>query len=480
MYSASPLSESPRPHSSEFARHSTLLAPALLAIVFLGCGSTDGSNGDGTAAAGGTTATSAGAGTTGVAAATSTAPTTNPATTGPTTNPGTGSTGSTTSTPATPGTTVPGPTPPGPAAPGTAGSPGSPSTGGAGPGETTTGGSPSGGTGGTATPTPHPPTAGSATTGDAGSGGQPGLGSGAGAGGQATTAGAGGTPGTGEDPVYSPCPDSGSCAILPLGDSITEGFASSGGGYRVELFRQAVQNGHDITFVGSAQNGPNDVDGHPFPKAHEGHGGYQIDSGPGFSGISGQITESALDNYHPNIVLLMIGTNDINGNNDLGQAPTRLANLIDSITSRAPEALVVVSSILPIERSGADNDGRVYNQAIPGLVDERAAAGQHVVFVDSYGPFTADPNYASSLMSDYLHPNDTGYALLGQTFYDALEPYLPSGTLSLSRPATPSDLQFALRPLTPLQSPTEFGLFRSIEPRAADALGRAPFVAWLG
>jgi len=39
--------------------------------------------------------------------------------------------------------------------------------------------------------------------------------------------------------------------------------------------------------------------------------------GAGHSGISGSITQQAITNYHPNVVLLMIGTNDINGKIDI-------------------------------------------------------------------------------------------------------------------------------------------------------------------
>jgi lysophospholipase L1-like esterase len=28
-------------------------------------------------------------------------------------------------------------------------------------------------------------------------------------------------------------------------------------------------------------------------------------------------------------------------------------------------------------------------------------------------------------MSDFLHPNDAGYVVMGQTWYTALEPFLP-------------------------------------------------------
>jgi lysophospholipase L1-like esterase len=73
------------------------------------------------------------------------------------------------------------------------------------------------------------------------------------------------------------------------------------------------------------------------------------------------------------------------------------------------------------------NDSKVgpYNEAMVGLVDSRAAEGQHVVLLDNWAAFTADPNYANSWMGDSLHPNDAGYAVLGGSFYDAISEYLP-------------------------------------------------------
>jgi len=205
-----------------------------------------------------------------------------------------------------------------------------------------------------------------------------------------------------------------------LGDSITEGFGSSGGGYRVELFHQAVQHGQALTFVGSQQNGPPTPENPPFPKQHEGHGGFTIESGPGYAGIAGPITDNALASYSPHIVLLMIGTNDVNGFIEIDSAPARLGALIDDITTRSPNALVVVASIIPIANPGGDARVRAYDAEIPKLVSDRAATGKHVVFLDNYAAFSADPNYQSTLMYDYLHPNDAGYAVLGRAFYGAI------------------------------------------------------------
>lgn len=256
-----------------------------------------------------------------------------------------------------------------------------------------------------------------------GAGGSTGSSSGTGG---ASTDGAGGSGGTAG---FNPCPtETGSeCKVLPLGDSITEGCCTQPyGGYRIELFRQARADNKGITFVGSLQNGPSMVDGETFPKDHQGHGGYTIDSDAGHSGISGMITQNALQNYQPHIVLLMIGTNDINGNVDINNAPNRLGNLVDDITTRAPDALLVVAAIIPTTNDGTNQKVEAYNSTMEALVAERATAGKHVVFLDNYTVYNENPDYKNALMADGLHPNTAGYEVLGQAFYGVIGDLLPA------------------------------------------------------
>jgi len=229
---------------------------------------------------------------------------------------------------------------------------------------------------------------------------------------------------------YMPCPTTAgtACAVLPLGDSITEGYMASGanGGYRVELFRQAVLAGKNLTFVGTVMNGPTTVENKTFPRRHEGHGGYTI-AGGGQGALAGSITDNAISMYHPHIVLLMVGTNDINGNINVSSAPTRLGQLIDEIIADAPAALVVVASVIPIRDDGNNQRIPSFNAAIPGLVNTRAAAGKHVVYLDNYAAFIKDSSWKTSLMGDNLHPNTAGYAVLGRAFYGAISAALPPG-----------------------------------------------------
>lgn len=254
--------------------------------------------------------------------------------------------------------------------------------------------------------------AGGASNGTAGAGGSAGQGGGAGTGGVA---------------AFNPCPEAGApCIVMPLGDSITDGVGSSapGGGYRVQLFHDAVQAHKALTFVGSATdpNGPGMVDGKTFPRNHEGHPGYTIDNSATTSGISPLVDQSVATN-HPQIILLMIGTNDLS---DLANAPARLAPLLDRIINDAPNALLVVAQINPTRDDGANSIIRTYNDAIAGLVQTRAANGKHITTVDMYAAITAQTNYRTDLMSDFLHPNDAGYVIMGNVWYAAIQSYLPA------------------------------------------------------
>jgi lysophospholipase L1-like esterase len=235
---------------------------------------------------------------------------------------------------------------------------------------------------------------------------------------------------------YKPCPGGGApCIVMPLGDSITYGFgstvsssvkasAATGGGYRVELFTEAVAANQSITFVGSQMTGPvpDTVSGKTFPEGNEGHSGYSMDGGGGSAGaLAGTVTDHALATYKPNIILLMIGTNDMHYSIDLANAPTRLGNLLDEITTDSPNALLVVAQIIAA-KGAQDTATQAYNAAIPGVVQPRQAKGKHIVMVDMYSALKA---WSTTNYYDSEHTNDTGYALMGQTWYAAIKDVLP-------------------------------------------------------
>jgi lysophospholipase L1-like esterase len=247
---------------------------------------------------------------------------------------------------------------------------------------------------------------GSGTSGGAGGAGNDGMGGGLGGGGAGGAAGGGGTGGSAG---FDPCPASGDCKVLPLGDSITFGTPTNNGGYRVELFSQATTDMKHMTFVGSQMDGPAMVAGKPFPKNNEGYPGWTISQIDGIANNMKALKDA------PHIVLLHIGTNDMAQGSS--GAPMRLGKLIDDIVAVLPNSLLVVSSIIPFPAATAAVS--TYNQAVPGLVQQRAAAGRHVIFVDQFKDFP------TSELTDGVHPNDSdGYPRMGRVWYGAIKPYL--------------------------------------------------------
>jgi len=233
----------------------------------------------------------------------------------------------------------------------------------------------------------------------------------------------------GSEPVepsgFAPCPTDGTpCRIMPLGDSITDGIDqtiayASNGGYRLELFRLAVTAGHDVTFVGTRPpNGPNgDVAGQPFPRDHEGISGNTIQQ------VADRV-DAALAANPPHIVLLQIGTNNLY-NGMAANIPGQLAGLLDQITTGAPDALIAVAQITPLGGQFPNNGVDEYNAAIPGIVQERVDAGKHLIIVDQFTRIAATPNFVQQLLPDNIHPNAAGYTIMGETWYGAIEPFLP-------------------------------------------------------
>ena len=169
--------------------------------------------------------------------------------------------------------------------------------------------------------------------------------------------------------------------IMPLGDSITFGAGSATGSYRTELWKDFGSDPNKLSFLGSLEAGPPELGN----KHTEGHSGFTIanEPGSGYGNITDSISGYLNPRVSPDIILLMIGTNDINRQFEEDQAPAKLDHLISLISDRTtglrPNAKLIVSNILPIDDMhnqfawpGADsnrnNDVDIFNATIPGIV----------------------------------------------------------------------------------------------------------------
>jgi lysophospholipase L1-like esterase len=210
-------------------------------------------------------------------------------------------------------------------------------------------------------------------------------------------------------PAYAE--SNGGVRVMPLGDSITDGY-NVPGGYRINLWQRLVGGGYTVDFVGSGFNGPASLADHD----HEGHSGWRIDQ------IDANIV-GWLGAYTPRTILLHIGTNDMNQNYDIANAPARLSALIDKIRANAPDVELFVAQITPETDATLEQRVRNFNATIPGIV---AGKGAKTHLVDQHAALT------TADLADGVHPNAAGYDKMAAVWDSALR----SVPTSLQAPAS--------------------------------------------
>lgn len=204
-----------------------------------------------------------------------------------------------------------------------------------------------------------------------------------------------------------------SIRIMPLGDSLTEGYPQMQGGYRIPLWAGLTASGITAEFVGTMTDSLEWAQPH-----HEGHSGWKIDDLS--QNIGGWIATS-----QPDIILMLIGTNDIlNGQHD-GMSE-RYGTLINQIFAAKPDVRLIVSRIPPIGESVMNAQVETFNAALPDVVSHRAQTGQRISLVDLYAPFT------SADLLDGVHLIDSAYPRMAEVWLTELRDLLLSPVQALT------------------------------------------------
>jgi lysophospholipase L1-like esterase len=215
----------------------------------------------------------------------------------------------------------------------------------------------------------------------------------------------------------------GAITIMPLGDSITAGYTGNPsedapGGYRNNLYADLSAAGIGVNFVGSSNQNPSPLLTANNETSNEGASGYLIQGVPlasypgGFYPGLYENIDDWFSTVQPNIVLLMIGTNDINMNIDLPNAPERLGALLDKITADDPLGIIILSTLIYTTDPTLNPAVMAYNAAMPAV----AATRPNVVLVDNSNVLDLSTDYAST-----LHPNQQGYNKLGDALASEVE-----------------------------------------------------------
>lgn len=208
--------------------------------------------------------------------------------------------------------------------------------------------------------------------------------------------------------------------IMPLGDSITFGDPDVNNinyavGYRQPLYLSLIKK-HNIRFVGSQQAGM--LNTPAFDTHHEGHPGYAATDIA--NGINGW-----LSNNPPDIVLLHIGTNDLNylgADGNIADAVKNAGQILDSIHQFNADIIVVMAKIIDIVDPPAYQGYTAqFNTALEQMANQRADRDR-IVIVDMENAL----DYSTDMLSDGVHPNASGYAKMANVWNSALDQLLPA------------------------------------------------------
>ena len=234
--------------------------------------------------------------------------------------------------------------------------------------------------------------------------------------------------------------------ILSLGDSITDGYWTSGA-YRKYMYHDLEQMGYNIDMVGPKGGNSNTFTYNgqsvSYDDNNAGYSGYAIQemtTKEHRSGILETIQgtwyngQNMIAAYQPDIVLLQIGTNDILSNYNDG-ITDRLENLVNVILQDLDADSTVFVSTIPdidaytradwlgsygINAWGSTQEEKdrlmetvtgcidTYNTSIYNLVLKMQSEGKNVQFAD----INSVVDYQTDL-HDGVHPNEAGYENMG-------------------------------------------------------------------
>ena len=226
---------------------------------------------------------------------------------------------------------------------------------------------------------------------------------------------------------------------MAFGDLITDGDGSSSGyGYRRLLENRLRAHFGDGEVVNQSEGGT---------RSNEG---------------ADRISRS-LRRIDPAYTLVLYGTNDWNAD-ECRNVPGPPCFTVDSLrrivrSIKATRSLPVVGTIIPVNTG---SDPRVpesrnvwvrdVDELIAAMVEEEGG-----VVADLYGPFMEVPDF-HTLFYDHVHPNDAGYEIIANGFFEAIT----TPRAASSQPSSVGDGGFAppLEIVMPRRPPSSRGPFR--------------------
>lgn len=258
--------------------------------------------------------------------------------------------------------------------------------------------------------------------------------------------------------------------IIAMGDSITHGYINGDNGYRKYFCYGLQQNGiTDFNMVGPNNNWTDsatyDWNGTTitYDPAHAGYSGYAIQKIGSRQGLQetifdttytdGDVSGNMMKVYQPDVIMLQIGTNDVL-DAQLTGIGDRLEELVDKLLPyvSGDGQVLYLASIPDIDAAkkydwlGAyqwtygvsyesDPEKFVatvqaavddYNTIVKNLVAKKQAEGAHIEFSD----INSTIDISAGDLEDGVHPNEQGYAKMGQYWSNLLTETYFHGTVT--------------------------------------------------
>lgn len=201
--------------------------------------------------------------------------------------------------------------------------------------------------------------------------------------------------------------------IMPLGDSITQGDKNHNS-YRRPLWIELRKAGYNVDFVGSTREhfqGSSPLS--DFDQDHEGHWGWRVDQI--LAQIDGWARTSQAD-----IVLIHLGTNDINQGQSQESTIEELRELIQTLRYINPHVKMLIAQLIPC---GDEVKIRQFNQLILNLARNTNTQESLVIAVDQFSNFNARAGFDTY---DGCHPNESGEKKVADHWFAALKKVLPA------------------------------------------------------
>jgi serralysin len=213
-------------------------------------------------------------------------------------------------------------------------------------------------------------------------------------------------------------PDDERVKIMPLGDSITAGTLGTVG-YREKLYRDLINSGFKVDFVGSQSAGSG------FDADHEGYG-WQTASffNSQLNGPAGYL----LNANPPDIILYHIGTNDL-GRSNVASYALAANETLRIIYEYDPDITVILAKIILTIDSDRNTRAHSYNLLLEEYAQYWSDNGYSIIVVDMENALIP-ALYPAGDLADMAHPTTTGYEKMADVWYEALDELLSASGFS--------------------------------------------------